>query len=233
VLSTFHLCPFAEIEVTGDGIVGPDCTRFYVGTMDALLRMRPALVILAARTDRYVELSTIGARRVGSRFTHSPDAKARLWREGLGATLRNLSAAGIPTLVVDPVPPFEGAPQGCATIRIVTYTCAESVSRPAVERDLLRSIRATAAAAATTSRSATIDFYDELCTRTTCSTVRRETYVYADGNHLSIAGSLLLTPTFYRAICAQARPSGPTASLASRPKASLMSNRCSGTRQRN
>jgi hypothetical protein len=197
-VATFSSCPFVDL-----GVAWRDertCRAFYSETLRALRQMKPTLVIVAARTDKYIENSAVALRTPSGRLTRAPAEKERLWRQGLTSTLTALTSAGIPIIVVHPTPPFPDAPDQCTAIGILTSGCTTTRTRHEVDRRLLRAKRAEYAALATTSRSWALDFEDDLCTPGTCATARSGAVLYRDGDHLSIKGALTLTRRFYRAI---------------------------------
>jgi hypothetical protein len=52
----------------------------------------------------------------------------------------------------------------------------------------------------------TLDFENQLCAKTTCSTVKNGVSLFRDSRHLSVDGALTLLPDFKRAIVAHAAP---------------------------
>lgn len=209
---TFSACPFVDVGLVGsDGAAGEAlCRRFVSGTLDAITRLEPDLVITSARADKYIEEPAYGFRDPSGTLERRPDEKALVWERGLERVLARLSRADIPVLVVHPVPAFPHAPQTCTTLSILTNGCAGSVSREGVNRRLRRAKRAEGEAVAATAKTSIVDFEDAMCARDRCSTSRRGTILYRDGEHLSVAGASSLTSGFYRAIDASTRPE-PTA----------------------
>jgi len=168
--------------------------------------MHPNLVITAARTDKYIDTPQIGLGKPGSNIVYTPNADARLWSQGLASTLRRLNRAGIPVVIVHPVPVVSPVSiSNCAAIRILTKTCTSSAARTAVEHDLRSSVDAEDRAAAAAPKAWTIDLTNQLCGPDRCPTTRSGTVLYRDSTHLSVDGALALTNTFYRAILAHAR----------------------------
>jgi hypothetical protein len=203
-VATFSSCPFVDAHVVWR-MDESTCRRFYTGTLATLLRTRPSLVIIAARTDTYIENTRAVLRSTSGHLTKSPAEKTRLWQQGLRSTLTRLNAAGIPVIVIHPIPPFPHAPQECIALSILTSGCSTTVSRVATDRRLLRARRAESVALGGETLSSSLEFENDLCTAQRCSTGRSGVILYRDGNHLSIAGALTLTNRFYRAIRAHAR----------------------------
>ena len=211
---TLNGCPFVDLwksvarrDLSSIPGASKDlCRRFYSGSLKALVRLRPSLVITAARTDNYFAQPSVGLGRSRDAITYLASAKARLWYQGLASTLRRLNDAGIPVVVAHPVPVQPVSASTCAVIRILTASCTISVSRTKVDESLRRAISAENRAIATVTTAWAIDFENQLCDRDRCEGMRGGTPLYRDRNHLSVDGALSLTDPFYKAIAAHARP---------------------------
>ena len=106
----------------------------------------------------------------------------------------------VATLVVHPVPKYPGWDlRGCAAGRVVLaeFTCGRSTSREAAVRSGASAEAAERNAIRGVSDAQSVSFLPELCTRTECATSRGDTWLYHDGDHLSITGSRMLTPVSY------------------------------------
>ncbi len=189
-VTTFSSCPYVGMATN------PSCQRFVQGTIDELVRRRPSLLILASRTDRH-----LGAEQ------HLPSAEisqlAADWQRRLSITLDRLNRAGIPVLIVHPIPILARSPDRCAVLRILTGTCGSSVSRTTAEHALAAATAVENAAATTASNTSTISINSHLCSGDSCSTMHGNTVLYLNRDHLSIQGALSLTPAFEAAIRAQ------------------------------
>ncbi|HWM14134.1 MAG TPA: acyltransferase family protein [Gaiellaceae bacterium] len=206
-VATFPGCPFLDVDIGGQA--GAERRRMCLrSTREAhaeLVRLRPNLVILAARSDKYIENPEYELGDGAGRMTGAPDAKARIWEAGLARTLERLRRAGVPVLVVHPVPVFPYSTESCATLRIILTGCSTSTPLAEVEKRLHRARRAEDRAVAAVTGAATIDFTEGLCGEERCSTARGNTVLYRDGEHLSIEGALPLSDSFYDAIVTRAR----------------------------
>ena len=190
-VATFASCPFVALPLSGT-----ECQQFAERTVDTLVRMKPSLVIVAARTDLYL----------ASWWPRAKDGlTAPVWQRALATTLAKLNRAGVPVLLVHPIPQLPQAPDGCSVIRVLTSSCESSVERAETENDLRRAVTSEESAAATTPLTWTIDLDDDLCGPSRCSTTRAGVVMYRDDVHLSIQGALSLTPRFARSIAAHAR----------------------------
>ena len=200
-------CPFAEVEAiseTSSPLSLMICKRFVRNTIAKLKELRPKVVVLAAASSEYILLDRITLRRDGVE-ARTPDAKAEMWERGLAAVARELSHAGIPAIVVHPVPNFAHFDGNkCPAVRIFlgATTCGESLTRAQVvdqqalpfraERDAIRGLAGVSA----------LDFTNDLCTASKCSTNVAKRWRYRDGAHLSVPGSLRLSDRFAREVLA-------------------------------
>jgi len=76
-------------SIRGSGAERTRANRFVVGTLATLVRQQPSLVILAERSDRYIERSDVGVATSRSGVsTHGPAMKAELWVQGLACRPR-------------------------------------------------------------------------------------------------------------------------------------------------
>ena len=205
-IATFSACPFIDLEVTEPHYSMGACRRFYTGSLEALVRLRPSLVIGASRADLYIRRDTAGLGSPGrNAVSHSTVAKADLWAQGLASSLHHLNDAGIPVVVVQPVP-IQPMPFGdCAVIRILTRSCEGSVARSTVEKDRRLAVDAENRAVASAPAAWTIDLIDKLCGADRCGSMHGKTAMYRDRYHLSVDGALTLTNEFYRTILTHAR----------------------------
>ena len=214
-VATASSCPFVQLRVAS----GPtdQCVRFALGSLPPLVRARPSLVVIAARSDAYINQPDVGlALRGRGELTYDPAQKAALWTRGLRAELAALNGAGIPVLVVHPVPVLPVDQNACAVIRVISGGCGASLSRSSIDRQLQPARAAEIAAARGLPLVTALDFENDLCGPKRCSTQRGTRIMYRNENHLSVAGALTFTRTFYREITAHARP------LATRGGASAM-----------
>jgi peptidoglycan/LPS O-acetylase OafA/YrhL len=198
---TLDGCPYVDLIVRPrSGSQG--CRQFYLETTAALIRQRPNLVIIGGRTDQYVYEDGVG--EPGQPLSHSTPVRLTLWVRGLTSTLRALNGHGIPVVVVDPVPSLPVPEGDCAVIRILTATCAGSVSRSRVAAELGPVIRAQDRSVRTASRSTVVDFEDELCGRR-CSAMRGNITLFLNALHLSVDGAKTLTRNFREIIANSVR----------------------------
>ena len=205
-VATLSSCPFVDLRVEGTGDVASKCRPFETGSLAALLRLRPSLVVMAARSDLYVEGRSIGLALPGATTTAwDAKGKAALWSKGTRSVVAALNRAGVPVILVHPIPSLPVEPQACAAVLILTGSCTGSASRRAVDRSLERVVAAERSALSGLPAAYALDFEDDLCSAVTCSSMRGSRIMYRDSGHLSILGALTLERRFYEAIRARAR----------------------------
>ena len=209
MVATNSSCPYLGLRIKR--IDGEErlCPTFGSKSIDYIVRTKPSLVVLATRTDFYLQNPDDGLGLVGKGgLTFSDAGKARLWRQALRSTLLRLNNAGVPVLLVHPIPVLPLDQATCAIVRILLGECASSLPRSSVDRWLRLAIKTENAGAAVAKRTWILDFENQLCSKNRCATVKNKVSLYRDSRHLSIDGALTLTGTFQRAIVARAAPRG-------------------------
>jgi hypothetical protein len=196
-------CPYADVVAVLPGIPPDGCRAWAVASLRAVVKQRPRLLIVANRTDYYLSNFLLGTP--GGRLMANQAAKVRIWRSGLRRTLTRTNAAGVPVLLVRPVPMLSTPAGDCAVIRVLTSTCLQPVSRRKVDAELRQAVDVDSAVAASLPATRTISFEALPCTHVSCSSVRNDVLLYRDPRHLSVQGAELLTPRFYKAIVAGTR----------------------------
>jgi peptidoglycan/LPS O-acetylase OafA/YrhL len=216
--ATVPACPFADLTHVGGWIRARDgvaCHRFVTESVAALVEQKPALVIVASSSSQWVNNDgTLIDPRSGEKAS-TPEARAGVWQDGLTTVLRDLDQAGIPTVVVHPVPHFgdvkeDWLPATCPVVRIFAKSCGTSIDRGEVERQQQPARDAENRAVADVPGSTAVDFTDVLCSAVACVTDRDGRWLYRDAAHLSVDGALTLTDQFRQLItdhaAATARP---------------------------
>jgi peptidoglycan/LPS O-acetylase OafA/YrhL len=180
---TLNACPLAAVSLTGPEGDAAACARFAEAALETVTRLRPTVVLMAFRSDHYVQGSV---------------ANARTWRLGTEAVLRRLNAVGAHVALVHPIPRLGVAPQGCSALSLLLVSCTGRIARADADRERGLAIAAERAAADAAANASVVDLDRDLCGATQCSGVRGRTWTYRDIDHLSVAGALLLTGRFER-----------------------------------
>ena len=204
-VTTLPDCPFIDARIAGGQADSGTCRRYVQTTTRGLLADPPALVVLGASTSIYL--------RPGSAVTLTDPAtgtvaggeqdKVAAWSAALHRTLTTFERAGIRTLVVHAVPQWlTWDARNCAAIRVyfAPRSCGAQQSRAEDAHFRANAVTAETAAVRTVPTARAVDVTDEICDRRACATNRGDFWVYRDGRHLSVRGSLLLTDTFAAAL---------------------------------
>jgi hypothetical protein len=199
-VATFPACPFLDIRVYGSEPDEPHCRLYYTGGLQALLRLRPDLVVTSFRAHHYTEDPRIELADASGRRAAGVVMKESILQRGLTSTLRTLNAQDIPVVVVDPIPTYPRDIGACAAVRVLTRSCTLTVSRSVEDRRLAGPIRIDRLAVRRATRSYRLNLQDRLCSRTQCSAIAHRVVMYRDTNHLSVAGAREVTDLFRWAI---------------------------------
>lgn len=205
VAATRSSCPFNDLLLIRNERVQDGCRRFVTGSMDDLLLDPPDIVFLAS-SDGYLRDLNVGfGDPVSGQRTTASEAKADLYSTQLRSTVEQLVDAGIRVHVVQTVPhlmtlpaqePWNPVHCGAQAIRD-PEACGMSVPRDArYDRIRAHAGDAVRAALEDVEGADSIDFIDHLCAADSCNAFAQGLWLYRDGGHLSVEGSLLLTPQF-------------------------------------
>ena len=179
------------------------CQSFLASTLAGIEKRRPKLIILATASDGYIEEpSTALGTTPDSVPAHHPAEKARLWSTGLSSVLTRLSASA-PVLLVHPIPRFRTwTLDSCAAYKVWfdPLSCAGTTTRIEVDAWRQRAVQSELSAAAPSPRVRTLELADILCPEATCRVLRDGVWIFRDGAHLSVPGSLTLIGVFRTAI---------------------------------
>jgi len=197
-LITHSGCPYADVVAVLPGIPPGNCRAWIVATIKAVIAQHPRLVIAANRTDYF--FSSFELAPPGGALTPDRSTKVHIWTSGLHRALSRTNAAGVPVLLVQPVPMLQTPAGDCAVIRVLTSSCLQPEPKREVDEELKQAIEANNAAAFGLPSTRTISFENLMCARASCSSVRNHVLLYRDSRHLSVQGSELLTRRFYNAI---------------------------------
>jgi peptidoglycan/LPS O-acetylase OafA/YrhL len=203
LVSTYSSCPFADIvmRIDGNDEFGRLCREYVDHAVLELVRLKPRLVVISSRVDRYIAQSDIAFTGAGStRVASTQSAKERRYELGVERITGRLTRAGITVLLVQPVPLMRVAPENCATLLMITDLCTADVPRTAAIAELASAVAANRFVARRNAKVETVNFLDELCGERNCSTRSHGRDNYRDAEHLSVAGALALTQMFERLI---------------------------------
>ena len=205
-VATYSDCPFVHLRVVWRA--ASSCSEFNRISLENLVKAHPNLVVIAARSDVYVDGSEAKLGLVDrSQLSSAPVEKARLWTEGIRDEVLALNRAEIPVIVVLPIPVLPVNGQACAVILLLANSCSDSLARPVVDARLAAATVAESDALGGLRDASTLDFESRLCSQTTCFSRPPGSRLisYRDSDHLSVGGSKQLASAFYAAIVRHAR----------------------------
>ncbi len=195
-VATMSSCPFLTgVAVDTIGVENHPCTKFVAASIAQLQKIRPSLVIVAISGPGTVDNVTVGFRDLlTGQMAYTQQEKAHALTKGLTATLSTLGRAGVPTLLIQTIPQFDWDPVACGLdVYSSPESCATTMTRAVANERRQLTYDAQAAAVAAVPSAQVVDFANDLCPHDTCSTLRDGLWMYRDGGHLTIAGSLTLT----------------------------------------
>jgi hypothetical protein len=203
-VATMSSCPFVLLHLSSKYRDGTSCELHNAKSVAALRRMHPSLVVTASRTDSWINDAF---NRLGTPLTSDAATKARLYSHSFSKIVRTLNAAGIPVVVVHPIPLLPADASGCSWALVAFGGCSGSVARTVVDGELAPALHVEHDGISGATRTWLLNVEDDLCGRTTCSVRRNGILMYRNQNHLNVAGSLTLTGRFASMIEARATSS--------------------------
>ncbi len=181
------------------------CPVWQESTVELVHRLRPALVVVANLSTRYVHASDPGGaqwqaiRDAGGLPTTDRNSAVQAWTEGLGALVDEFAELDVPTLLVSVPPEYPRAfDEGTSLLR-------GTPDPPVITRDSMDRWRdpAVDAEATVVERRPSASVYDPavtLCTARDCTPADAEGWWYMDNQHLNPRGSRMLVPSLVVAI---------------------------------
>lgn len=208
-VATYFNCPLVDVDVHMTDLQPPGCRKFVNRSLRELEADPPALVVLASATPIYLDAGVASlSDPITGTVARSAAARTTMWSQGLERVLRRLQRAGIPTLVVHTVPQWlDWSGRSCAVVRVyyAPRSCGATQSRATVNNFRRQALIAERIAVRAVPLASAVDFIAQLCSPTTCATNHGDEWLYRDGRHLSVAGSIGLTDNFATAMAAALR----------------------------
>jgi hypothetical protein len=205
-------CPVPDVAVYMPSLrrTYDECTEWRRRAVEEIRSLRPALVLLAS-SNLYLDADALEGNPVA----------ADVWAEGLARTIA-MVAEGADRIAIIRDNPHPGFNVPVCHARrawspLWATDCTYGLG-DAMDRDR---VRAEAAALTTVRGASSIDLTDAICPRSRCSTIRRDTVLYRDDNHLTPVFSTVLAPALGDALDANLadakRGQGHSPMLAARP----------------
>jgi hypothetical protein len=200
---TLSECPFVQLRFWTDSELVA-CGRHNAGSLRAAERTRPSLMIIAGRTDTWLNDSSLAVAYGHGSFTRAAAAKERLYERALHDELVQLARHRIPVVLIHPVPQLAVDQPSCAPVLFLFGGCTGDASQAAVDSELSRAIAAERRAARGVPGVSLLSFEREVCDARRCS-AQQGVPMYRNVDHLSVVGALTLTRRFVRVIRANAK----------------------------
>ena len=199
VVSSHTGCPFLGRDSSGGNHVA--CPLWQGHALDFALEFRPSAVVIANRSAAYVHPDR-GWRTMlrddGTRAETVEEAKA-IWRLGLQEIVDPLRDAGIPVVIIASAAEMPKYKDGRTLFAQAFGSRAYHVALDQVVADRRPAIEAELAVAESHPRATVFDPLPALCTDV-CPSAVDGTVLYQDATHLSVDGSLRLSPSLRRSL---------------------------------
>lgn len=194
VVSSRTGCPFLGRPASGANEL--PCRPWQKQALAYALESKPAAVVIANRSGGYVQ-PELGWRTAatddGGAATSSRQA-GRLWEDGIEGVVEPLRAAGIPVIIVSAVPEMPEFSDQRTLFAQAFGSKAYEVDRTTWLAKRSPADRAEAAVAERHPGTVIVDPVPALCGFDTCASAVDGVLRYQDETHLTVDGSLLLTP---------------------------------------
>jgi hypothetical protein len=189
-------CPVADITKMSGSHPNDDCTRWRDDAVRRVLAAKPSLLVVAG----YPPPGGPATLDPGTGRAASTARAITLYEQGMAASLKTFTTAGIRVLYIFDQPRFDTPAGTCIEQHPNDFAtaCTES-------RDVNQHAPTDAAAAAQVPAVHTLDLTDVYCSATRCRQVVGNVIVYRDNNHLSPQMATALTPLVKPAMEAAAR----------------------------
>lgn len=203
-IATLNTCPFMGGNFYRYRTEYQECSNFVNKTMKWLQDQPPGIVVLAAKSDGYINGSDWFLQGPGNGpIATTTSGKSAIWEPSLEPTLRTLRDAGHQVLVIHPTPHFWNPgyqlwfPDECTNIvaLVDTPSCGRTQTLEAVVADQAAAFQAEDLAAARAGAQ-TLDLRAELCPAGSCSTNHGNSWSYRDGAHITVDESESLSQIF-------------------------------------
>lgn len=198
IVSTSAGCPLLDLPITSPS--RPNLRDACSTRTERLLQwmdgQEPGTVILSG-SDEYWLTSDFLVDLDGHPIREESQ-RVSLFQRSLERTIRRLQDAGHSVVVVQTVPHFFGKyvwdPATC-NLWDSLRGCPQEMPLPTAEARS-RNVKRAVHDATVKLGAIDLDVSEEICPRKTCTTWREETPIYRDANHISVAQSKALGPTF-------------------------------------
>ncbi len=199
VVRTQSACPFVETSIEYvNGSPSGACEAYVVSAIEQAIESSPELVVLSTAVREYITSESV-VLGDPERFERSEADRLQAWEDGFAPVLQRFDDAGIEVVVVQPLPVFEdwslvrcamvtmsSNPANCGTEAERTDLLAERSAFLDLNAEVIDRFDSVTA----------VDLFDGLCPDEICVTNEGETFLYRDGDHLTVDRSTMLAAEF-------------------------------------
>ncbi len=161
-------CPFTQLDISKATYDYAPCVRFNHDALRELERLRPSLLVISSRTDLYLRDGAFGFGRTDRTLSTDTGVKQRLWAADLAAEITAVNGAGVPVVLLHPVPYLPTSGGGCAVVRVLADRCGGGISRREVDQQLAGATAVEREAVRGT-QAWIVNFEEQLCPNGRCS----------------------------------------------------------------
>jgi peptidoglycan/LPS O-acetylase OafA/YrhL len=196
IVATMPACPFVDLKIYNHNEENTQCMKFIKESLLIMQEVKPSLVIIASASDGYIEQASTTLRLNSSLpIAKTPIEKSIIWTTGLDKVINKITDYS-PILIVHPVPRFHHwSLQSCPAYDVIfnNADCGSSVDKSDAIKWRNRAWASENTVINQNINTFGIDFFNILCDADTCFTNKEDKWIFRDGAHLSVPGSIFLT----------------------------------------
>jgi peptidoglycan/LPS O-acetylase OafA/YrhL len=196
-IATMSGCPMVGATVRfHNGEEDHDCQAFIDRSVAEIVALQPEVVLVGTgSTGGLAPAPDEAWSDADGRWVGDPAGVAEIWERGLGDTLDRLADAGVPTVLLHDVPYHDVTTATCGRLLFMVSpsSCGSTMTLGEVEAQQARSSALEDRLDERSELVSTVDPVPWLCPVGECSTYLDGTWMYRDGDHLSVAGASALT----------------------------------------
>ena len=196
-IATMSGCPMVGATVRfHNGGEDHDCQDFIDRSIAEIVELQPDLVLIGTGSIGGLAPAPDEAwLDEDDRWVGDPEGVAAIWERGLADTLDRLTDAGVPAVVLHDVPYHDVTTATCGRLLFMVSpsSCGSTMTVAEMEAQRARSAALEDRLDARSEMVGTVDPVPWLCRDAECSTYLDGTWMYRDGDHLSVAGATALT----------------------------------------
>ncbi len=200
VVRTWSACPFLQASIRyTNGKSADHCEGYVEQALQQATEDGPELVVISTAIREYLTDGAVAISDVNPLGENSRADHISAWQDGFDPVLKRLDDAGIPVVVVQPLPVFEDwSLLACSMLTISSNPseCGTEAARDELLAGRAVFVEANNASVDRFPAAETLDLFNALCPGQTCVTNEGDTYLYRDGGHITVDRSTRLSVEF-------------------------------------